>query len=100
MQFNNTIEKSQAQVAAFNAKAVEFAEDSTKAAFAFAREALAAKTPESLWSVQQSFMKSQQEAAVRQAESFNALYAGWLRDASSPMADAMKPFMAAFSKAS
>jgi hypothetical protein len=99
MQFNATLEKTQAQAVAFNSKAVEFAEDNTKAAFAFAREALAAKTPETLWSVQQAFVKSQQDAIVKQAEAFNSLYTEWLRDTSSPMADAMKPFMQAFTKA-
>jgi hypothetical protein len=99
MQFNATLEKSQAQAAAFNSKAVEFAENNTKAAFAFAREALAAKTPETLWSVQQSFVKTQQEAVKTQFEAFNAFYADWMRETSAPMADAMKPFMAAFTKA-
>lgn len=98
MQFNDTMEKSKAQVTAFNAKTVEFAEEATKAAFAFTREALNAKTPEALWSVQQNFLKAQQEAAVRQTEAMSKFYADWLKDTSSPMAEAFKPFLAAFTK--
>jgi hypothetical protein len=94
MSINETVEKSQAQFVALNAKAMDFAEANTKAVFGFAREALAAKTPESFWSLQQTFMKSQQEAAVKQVEQFNSFYADWLKQTSAPMAEAMKPFMA------
>ena len=93
MQFNDTFEKSKSQIVALNAKAVEFAEDNTKAAFAFTKEVLSAKTPEAFWSVQQSFIKAQQEAAVKQTEAFSKFYADWLKETSAPMADAMKPFM-------
>jgi hypothetical protein len=93
MQFADNFEKSKDQFVALNAKAVEFAEDNTKAAFAFTREALAAKSPEALWSLQQSFLKSQQEAAVRQTEAFGKFYADWLKQSSAPLADAFKPFM-------
>jgi hypothetical protein len=94
MSINETVEKSQAQFVALNAKAMDFAEANTKAVFGFAREALATKTPESFWSLQQTFMKSQQEAAVKQVEQFNSFYADWLKQTAAPMAEAMKPFMA------
>jgi hypothetical protein len=93
MQINETFEKTQAQITSLNVKAVEFAEDNTKAAFAFTREVLAAKTPEAFWAVQQSFFKSQQDAMVKQSEAFGKFYADWLKDTSAPLADAMKPFM-------
>ena len=93
MQFNDSFEKSKSQFVALNTKAVEIAEDNTKAAFAFAREALSAKTPEALWSVQQAYLKSQQEAAVKQVEAMNKFYADWMKETSGPMAEVMKPFM-------
>jgi hypothetical protein len=93
MQINETIEKTQAQITSLNVKAVEFAEDNTKAAFAFTREVLAAKTPEAFWAVQQSFFKSQQDAMVKQSEAFGKFYADWLKDTSAPLAEAMKPFL-------
>jgi hypothetical protein len=93
MQINETIEKTKTQFAALNTKAVEIAEENTKAAFAFTREALAAKTPEALWSLQQSFFKSQQDVVAKQAEAMSKFYADWLKETSGPMADAMKPFM-------
>jgi hypothetical protein len=92
MQINDSIEKTQAQIASLNAKAVEFAEDNTKAAFAYTRDVLAAKTPESFWAVQQSFFKSQQDVATKQTEAFGKFYADWLKETSTPMADALKPF--------
>jgi hypothetical protein len=93
MQMNDTIEKTKTQFATLNSKTVEIAEENTKAAFAFTREALAARTPEALWSIQQSFFKSQQDAITKQAESFGKFYADWLKDSAAPMAQAMKPFM-------
>lgn len=93
MQINETFEKTQAQITSLNVKAVEFAEDNTKAAFAFTREVLAAKTPEAFWAVQQSFLKSQQDAMVKQSEAFGKFYADWLKDTSAPLADVMKPFL-------
>jgi hypothetical protein len=93
MQFPETFEKTKAQFATLNTKAVEIVEENTKAAFAFTRDALAAKTPEAFWSLQQSFFKSQQDAITKQAESFGKFYADWLKDTSAPMAQAMKPFM-------
>jgi hypothetical protein len=93
MQLTDTFEKSKAQLVAANSKAMEFAEENTKAAFAFTRDVLAAKTPEHFFSVQQSYLKAQQEAALRQAEALNKLYADWLKDAAAPVADALKPLM-------
>jgi hypothetical protein len=93
MQFNDTIAKTQTQLAALNTKAVEFAEDSTKAAFAFTREVLAAKTPEAFWAVQQSFFKTQADAVTKQSEAFGKFYADWVKETAAPMADAMKPFL-------
>jgi hypothetical protein len=93
MQINETLEKTQTQFASLNAKAVEFAEDNTKAMFAYTREVLAAKTPEAFWAVQQSFFKSQQDVVAKQTESFSKFYADWLKDTSAPLADAMKPFL-------
>jgi hypothetical protein len=93
MQFNETLEKSKSQFLAVNSKAMEYAEENTKAAFAFTREVLTAKTPESFFSLQQSYLKAQQEAAVRQAEALGKLYADWLKETSVPVADAFKPFM-------
>ncbi len=93
MQFNDTLTKAQTQFASLNAKAVEFAEDNTKAAFAFTRDVLAAKTPESFWAVQQSFFKSQQDVVAKQGEAFRTFYADWLKETSAPLADAMKPFL-------
>lgn len=93
MQFNDSFEKTKTQFATLNTKAVEIAEENTKAAFAFAREALAAKTPEALWGLQQAYFKAQQDAVSKQAETFGKFYADWLKDTSAPMADAMKPFM-------
>jgi hypothetical protein len=94
MQFNESFEKSKAKVLALNTKAVEIAEDNTKAAFAFAREALAAKTPEAFWAVQQDYFKKQQDAAFKQAEAVSAIYAEWMKDAAVPnFADAFKPFL-------
>ena len=92
MQFTDSFEKTKAQFAALNTKAVEMAEDNTKTVFAFTRDVLAAKTPEAFWAVQQSFMKTQQEAAAKQAEAMKAFYADWLKETSAPMADAFKPF--------
>lgn len=92
MQFTESFEKSKAQIVALNTKAVEMAEDTTKAVFAYTREVLSAKTPEAFWAVQQSFMKSQQDAVAKQAEAMKALYADWLKETSAPMADALKPF--------
>jgi hypothetical protein len=89
----DVFEQSKTQFVAFNAKAVEFAEDNSKAAFAFAKEAMAAKSPENLWSLQQAFLKAQQETAVRQVETFGKFYADWMKANSSPFADALKPFM-------
>lgn len=93
MQFNDSFEKTKTQFATLNSKAVEIAEENTKAAFAFTRDALAAKSPEALWSLQQSFFKAQQDAITKQAETLGKFYADWLKDTSAPMADAMKPFM-------
>ena len=93
MQFNDSIEKTKTQFATLNTKAVEIAEENTKAAFAFTREAMTAKTPEALWSLQQSFFKSQQDAVTKQTEAMSKFYADWLKETSGPMADAMKPFM-------
>jgi hypothetical protein len=92
MQYNEHIEKAQAKVLALNTKAVEMAETNTKAAFAFTREVLAAKTPEAFWSLQQSFFKSQQDVAVKQMQAFSTFYADWMKEASVPMADMFKPF--------
>jgi hypothetical protein len=93
MQFNDTIEKTKTQFAALNSKAVEIIEENAKAAFAFTREALAAKTPETFWGLQQSFFKAQQDAVTKQTEAMSKFYADWLKETSGPMADAMKPFM-------
>jgi hypothetical protein len=93
MQIDQTFEKAKDQFTALNSKAVEFAEENTKAAFAFTREALNAKTPEALWSVQQAYMKAQQDAMTKQFEAVTTLYSTWFKDMSAPMADAMKPFM-------
>ncbi len=93
MQFNETFEKTQAQFAALNTKAVELAEVNTTAAFAYTRDVLAAKTPEAFWAVQQSFFKTQQDAATKQTEAFGTFYADWFKQASAPLADVMKPFM-------
>jgi hypothetical protein len=93
MQINETLEKTQTQFVSLNAKAVEFAEENTKAAFAFTREVLAAKTPEAFWAVQQSFFKTQQDAVTKQTEAFGKFYADWVKETSAPMADALKPFM-------
>jgi hypothetical protein len=93
MQFIDTFEKSKTQFVAANSKAMEFAEENTKAAFAFTREAFTAKTPESFFSLQQSYLKSQQEAAVRQIEALNALYADWLKVSATPVTEAFKPLM-------
>jgi hypothetical protein len=93
MQINDSFQKTQAQFASLNSKAVEFAEDNTRAAFAYTREVLAAKTPEAFWAVQQSFFKTQQDVVAKQTEAFSTFYADWLKDTSAPMADAMKPFL-------
>ena len=93
MQFTDSFEKSKAQFAALNTKAVEMAEDNTKAVFAYTRDVLAAKTPEAFWAVQQSFMKTQQETVAKQAEAMKSFYVDWLKETSAPMADALKPFM-------
>lgn len=93
MQINETIEKTQTEFAALNTKAVEIAEENAKAAFAFTREALTAKTPEALWSLQQAFFKAQQDAVTKQTEAMSKFYADWLKETSGPMAEAMKPFM-------
>jgi hypothetical protein len=93
MQINETIEKTQAQFATLNTKAVEFAEDNTKAVFAYTREVLAAKTPDAFWAVQQSFFKTQQDVVAKQTEAFGKFYADWLKDTSAPMAEVMKPFL-------
>jgi hypothetical protein len=93
MQFTESFEKTKAQITALNTKAVEMAEDNTKAVFAYTRDVLAAKTPEAFWAVQQSFMKSQQDVVAKQAEAMKTMYADWLKETSAPMADAMKPFM-------
>jgi hypothetical protein len=92
MTFNDSFEKSKAQLLAANSKAMEFAEENTKAAFAFTRDVLNAKTPESILSVQQGYFKSQQEAALRQAEALNKLYADWLKGSASPVSEALKPY--------
>jgi hypothetical protein len=93
MQINDTFEKTQAQLASLNTKAVEFAEDNAKAAFAYTREVLASKTPEAFWAVQQSFFKTQQDVVTKQTETFGKFYADWLKDVQAPLADAMKPFL-------
>jgi hypothetical protein len=93
MTINATIEKSQAQIAALNAKAIEFAEENAKSAFTFTRDALAVKTPDALWSLQQTFLKAQQDAGLRQVESLSKFYADWMKEAAAPMTDALKPFM-------
>jgi hypothetical protein len=93
MQFNDTIEKSKTQFIAVNSKAMEYAEENTKAAFAFTRDVLTAKTPENFFALQQSYFKSQQEAALRQAEALSKLYADWLKETAGPAAEAFKPFM-------
>ena len=72
---------------------MEFAEDNTKAAFAFTKDVLSAKTPVAFWSVQQSFFKAQQDVAVKQTEAMSKFYADWLKETSAPVAEAMKPFM-------
>jgi hypothetical protein len=93
MQFNDTFAKAQTQFASLNAKAVEFAEDNSKSAFAYARDVLAAKTPEAFWAVQQSFFKTQQDVVAKQTEAFGKFYADWAKETSAPMADALKPFL-------
>ncbi len=93
MQINDTFEKAQSQFTSLNAKAVEFAEDNSKAAFAYTRDVLAAKTPEAFWAVQQSFFKSQQDVVTKQTEAFGKFYADWLKETSAPVAEAFKPFL-------
>jgi hypothetical protein len=73
MQFTENFEKSQAQVQAISAQAMTFAEENTKAGFAFVREAMSVKSPDAFWSMQQSFFRAQQEAATRQAETLGKL---------------------------
>jgi hypothetical protein len=91
MQFNDTIEKTQAKFLALNTKAVEMAEDNSKAAFAYARDVLAAKTPEAFWAVQQNFFKSQQDVATKQFETMQSFYADWMKEAGAPVEDMLKP---------
>jgi hypothetical protein len=90
MQFTDTFEKAQAKLVAMNTKAVELAEEQTKAAFAYTRDVLAAKTPEAFWAVQQNFMKTQQDAATKQFEAMQAFYGEWMKDAAAPVADVVK----------
>jgi hypothetical protein len=90
---NSAFETTKTQLAAANVQAIEFAETNTKAAFAFAREALAAKSPETLWSLQQAYLKAQQEAAVAQSQALAKSYADMFKVGANPLADALKPFM-------
>jgi hypothetical protein len=90
MQFTESFEKAQAKLVAMNTKAVEMAEDNTKAAFAYARDVLSAKTPEAFWAVQQNFLKTQQDVAAKQFEAMQSFYADFMKDAAAPVAEAVK----------
>jgi hypothetical protein len=90
MQFTETFEKAQTKLVEMNTKAVEMAEANTKTAFAYARDVLAAKTPEAFWTVQQNFLKAQQDAAAKQFEAMQSFYGEWMKDAAAPMAEAVK----------
>jgi hypothetical protein len=89
----NAFESVQTQFTALTSKAVDVSEQNTKSVFAFAREALAAKTPEAFFKAQQEFFKSQQAFAAKQAEELYAFYAECIKQAPVPFADAFKPFM-------
>lgn len=86
----------QSRFADLQLKGMEYAEANTKAAFAFWREAVSAKSPEALFSLQQSFLKSQSEAVARQFKDMNTLTLSLVRDAAVPMQDSMAKAFAPF----
>lgn len=88
--------QAQARLTEIQAKGVEAAEHNSKSAFAFVRDALAAKSPETFFSLQQDFFKAQQEVALRQVQEFNGLTMGLLREFMTPMQDSLTKSMAMF----
>ncbi len=86
----------QTRFADLQLKGVEYAEANTKAAFAFFREAVATKSPDAFFSLQQAFLKSQSEVLVRQFQDINTLALSVVRDAAAPVQDSMSKAFSAF----
>ena len=86
----------QTRFADLQLKGVEYAEANAKAAFAFWRDAFAAKSPDALFSLQQAFVKSQSEILVRQFQDINTLAMSLVRDAAQPVQDNMSKAFSAF----
>lgn len=80
-------------------KGVEIAEVNTKAAFAFVRDAMAVKSPETLVTLQQDFFKAQQDVLMRQFQDVNSLTLAILRDLSAPLQDGLNKSIASFTPA-
>lgn len=84
------------RIAELQLKSMEIAETNTKAAFAFARDVLSAKSPETFVTLQQDFFKSQQEAALRQFQEVNSLTLGLFRELAAPVQDGFNKAVAQF----
>lgn len=95
---NAVASKAQAQISEIQLKGVEIAEKQTAAAFNFLRDVVSAKSPETLVSLQQEFVKAQSETVMRHAQELNALAMGFVRELAAPVQDSFNKSFAQFSK--
>ena len=84
MQFNDTFEKTKAQFVALNTKAVEFAEENTKAAFAFTREVLPPRPQKPSGRSSSLSSSPSRKPLCKQTEAMSKFYADWLKETSGP----------------
>ena len=70
---------------ALQSKGVAYAESNAKALFAFWRDAVAVKSPEALFNLQQDFFKNQSEAAVKQFQDLNSATLAFVKDSAAPV---------------
>jgi hypothetical protein len=67
------------------AKGVSYAETNAKALFAFWREAVAVKSADALFNLQQDFVKAQSEVAVKQFQDLNSATLAFVKETAAPL---------------
>lgn len=82
---NKAAELAKTRFAELQLKGMDIVETNAKATFALVRDMLAAKTPESVVTLQQDFFKAQQETALRQFQEINSLTLGLMREFAGPV---------------
>lgn len=93
---NQTAKVYQARLTDLQAKGLDIAETNAKAFFAFWRDAAVAKTPEALFALQQDFVKSQAEVAVKQFQDLNGVAVALVREAAAPVQSGFAKAFAGF----